>query len=1025
MSQEPVNCPDRASLRGFLDGALPAVHRDAVEAHIENCPACLARLERLIQKSSAAASTSEARDESFPPSSPSLAQWLGQLKEKGSPGSTAGAWTGPDQPSHSATLDFPESPTEDTTVPQGDPAAGGNSLEFLAPSDRPKSLGRLGQYEVLGRIGQGGMGIVLKAHEERLNRIVAVKVLLPALAASPLARRRFLREAQAAAAVCHEHVVTIHAVDEAAGLPYLVMQLVDGVSLQQKLNRDGALSLKEALRIGLQIASGLSAAHAQGLVHRDIKPANILLEDGVARVKITDFGLARAVDDASLTASGTIAGTPNYMSPEQARGEPVDRRSDLFSLGSVLYAMCTGEPPFRATSTVAVLRQVSDEPPRPIQVLNPDVPQWMANIITRLMAKDPAERYQTAAEVAEILASHLAELQQRGQITTTVKSPPVALRRRTLRVTEVAALLFSASALAIGLMTWWLVRTRESARDAAEPLDVAPPAKPSPPFAQVPKRTADPPNSQVAPNVTLAAALCSQAAEALKKNELPLAIGLYTEAIRHEPTSIDALLGRARSYSREEILNWPGAIGDTTEIIRRNPKNAEAFELRAAALERSGAHRPAIDDATEAIRLDPNRVWSYLHRGAAYNSLSDWHRAIVDLDELIRRAPSSPWAWFSRGCAYAGLGINDRARADIDLAIKLAPQFHHMWFQRARIHGKLNEYERAVADLNEATRLTPKAEKHWASFWRAEFYSSFSKLDPAIADYSEAIRLRGDRLKAEDAALYSGRASAYVAHDEIERALADFGVATRLDPKSARTRFNRALALIHKGHWDEAIHELEEARTLAGIEKSLAGACLQTRADCLALADRIEQADRAYDECVKFDPTRAGPILVTRAWSVDRPRGDYAAALKKLDEAAKTGMIIQFLDRGLIYARLGKPDLALADFAEVLNRVKTRPDWFAIPDIRSRWLGFMLGRGRAYLLKGDLYRALSDSDEAVRFAPRSAESRLLRAEVYAKSGKKEPADADRREAARLASDPMLELPEPQVPRKEEVPPARP
>src|SRR5437588_6254974 len=145
-----------------------------------------------------------------------------------------------------------------------------------------------------------------------------------------------------------------HAVEEAGPVPYLVMEYVRGSSLQDRLDQSGPLELKEILRIGMQIASGLAAAHAQGLVHRDIKPANILLENGVERVKLTDFGLARAVDDASLTQSGVVAGTPMYMSPEQADGLPVDCRSDLFSLGSVLYAMCTGRPPFRAPSAVAV-----------------------------------------------------------------------------------------------------------------------------------------------------------------------------------------------------------------------------------------------------------------------------------------------------------------------------------------------------------------------------------------------------------------------------------------------------------------------------------------------------------------------------------------------------------------------------------------------------------------------------------------------------------------------------------------------
>ena len=203
-------------------------------------------------------------------------------------------------------------------------------------------LGRFDGYEIVGIIGFGGMGVVLKGFEPALDRYVAVKLLVPHLASSGAARARFDREARAAAAVLHENVVAIHRVAEAKDLPYLVMPYMAGESLQKRLDERGPMQINQILRIGMQIASGLEAAHAQGLVHRDIKPANILLDKGVERVTITDFGLARAADDASLTRSGVIAGTPLYMSPEQARGEPLDCRSDLFSLGSVLYTMCVG-----------------------------------------------------------------------------------------------------------------------------------------------------------------------------------------------------------------------------------------------------------------------------------------------------------------------------------------------------------------------------------------------------------------------------------------------------------------------------------------------------------------------------------------------------------------------------------------------------------------------------------------------------------------------------------------------------------
>lgn len=280
---------------------------------------------------------------------------------------------------------------------------------FLVPSTKPDSLGRVAHYEVKEVLGRGAFGIVLKAFDEKLHRMVAIKAMAPELAATSPPRKRFLREARSSAAVRDENLVRIYAVEEQP-IPYLVMEYIPGQTLQQALDRLGPLELPEVVRLGQQIAAGLAAAHAQGLIHRDIKPANILLESGIeTRVKITDFGLARAADDASLTQSGIIAGTPLYMAPEQAHGETIDQRADLFSLGSVLYVMCTGRPPFRAPTTLAVLKRVVDDTPRPIREIIPETPAWLCDIVTRLHAKRPNDRYQTAQEVADLLAKRVRD----------------------------------------------------------------------------------------------------------------------------------------------------------------------------------------------------------------------------------------------------------------------------------------------------------------------------------------------------------------------------------------------------------------------------------------------------------------------------------------------------------------------------------------------------------------------------------------------------------------------------------------
>jgi eukaryotic-like serine/threonine-protein kinase len=377
-------------------------------------------------------------------------------------------------------------PPESVTVPAPDhPATASElALDFLAPPEEPGTLGRLERFHVLRVVGRGGMGMVLEALDACLQRKVAIKVMDPQLARDETSRKRFCREARAAAAVVHENVVTIHQVDtdEKHDLPYLVMQYVAGESLQELLDRKGALPVADIVSIGQQIAQGLAAAHSQGLIHRDIKPANVLLDsrsevrssktevkDGQRNatanrrrtgdfgivVKITDFGLARTGMDIRLTQTGFVAGTPLYMAPEQARGEELDQRTDLFSLGGVLYAMCTGQPPFEASTPYLVLRRVTDEQPRPIEEINPDVPDWLSDVIDRLLAKNPDDRLQSAAELSEILGQHLQEVQKAARPTPVTSN---LLKLRTGRTPVVVRGLRWWQAVLVGAGTFALLQ---------------------------------------------------------------------------------------------------------------------------------------------------------------------------------------------------------------------------------------------------------------------------------------------------------------------------------------------------------------------------------------------------------------------------------------------------------------------------------------------------------------------------------------------------------------------------------------
>ncbi|RPI80754.1 MAG: serine/threonine protein kinase, partial [Planctomycetaceae bacterium] len=385
------NCPARGEWTRLLHEALTDDRQRQLEAHLERCPECRKQLDEIAGALPLCPEPVAAEGGG----ATLLESVMRKLLSPAAPAeSTGGAGT-----------------PELLELPPG----------MLEPATRRGSLGRIGHFDVLSVIGRGGLGVVLRAFDPKLNRIVAIKIPAPELVANPMVRRRFQREAQAAAAVTNEHVVRIYAVDEARSIPFLVMEYVDGCSLQQEIDRRGALDVKQVVRVGMQLAQGLAAAHKQGLVHRDIKPANILLDGGLERVKLTDFGLARAIDDATLTQSGTVAGTPQYMSPEQARGETVDSRSDLFSLGGVLYTMCTGRPAFRAETPLAVLRRICDDEPRPLRQINSEIPSWLAEIVETLLRKNPEERYQTAEEVGSALESWLAHLQQ-PQLATPIET---------------------------------------------------------------------------------------------------------------------------------------------------------------------------------------------------------------------------------------------------------------------------------------------------------------------------------------------------------------------------------------------------------------------------------------------------------------------------------------------------------------------------------------------------------------------------------------------------------------------------
>jgi serine/threonine protein kinase len=380
------SCPDAVRLQQLLSGLVTDQEAAPLEEHLEHCAACLLTLRGLPADDTLHADPGSVRNSGELPAAGTGAveDLIRQLKAMRPPGGAAG---GPPSPE------------------PGLQPAGAETYAFLAQPQHPDELGRLAAYRVLKLLGSGGMGFVFQAEDVQLKRHVALKVMRPEAASKPAARERFLREARAAARLKSDHVVSIHQVGEDNGVVFLAMEYLEGVSLEEWLVKGRRPTPAQAARIGRQIALGLAAAHAHGLIHRDVKPGNIWLESAQqGRVKLLDFGLARgAGDDHQLTQCGAVVGTPAYMAPEQARGEKVDARADLFSLGCVLYRLCTGRLPFPGDSTMSILTALAVDNPPPVRELNPDIPPALSELVMGLLSKGPASRPASAQAVADAL----------------------------------------------------------------------------------------------------------------------------------------------------------------------------------------------------------------------------------------------------------------------------------------------------------------------------------------------------------------------------------------------------------------------------------------------------------------------------------------------------------------------------------------------------------------------------------------------------------------------------------------------
>ncbi|HEC33285.1 MAG TPA: tetratricopeptide repeat protein [Chloroflexi bacterium] len=620
----------------------------------------------------------------------------------------------------------------------------------------------LGPYRILEQIGVGGMATVYKAYQPAMERYVAVKVIAPHFAQDETFLRRFRREARAVAQLEHAHILPVHDYGEAEGRPYLVMRYLEAGTLKDRMAQR-PLPLTEVNRIIGQVGSGLDYAHRMGVIHRDVKPSNVLL-DAEGDAFLTDFGLAKMLEaSVQLTETGVGIGTPAYMSPEQGRGERVDSRTDVYSLGVILYEMVTGRPPYEAETPLAVVFKHIQEPlPLPRSV-RPDLSEEMERVILKALAKDPDDRFQTAGEMVRALdgAVRAAEAAARtepavAEVAVEPDERAAARLRRALPAGWARAAMWAGLGLVI-LLALFLILSRVPIRvqisggqlevvriveRTATPTEAAAATTPTSRPTATPTATAEP-AAVSTPGPTISAQEhTDRAEEYVARAHWDEAIAEIARAIEQDPTNPRYYITRAFLYDAGKGM-MEEAIADATKAIELAPTLYDAWIERCVVYMHMEKCALAVADCNEAIRLDPDRLEGYAERGGALSCQGRLDAAIADFDRAIGIDPTSAWAFWNRGMIYEQKGDLDAAIADYSQAIVLEPDdpwaSPDWYYSRAGAYRALGRHEQALADCDAALALVPDDPRGF--YCRGLSEVAMRRIGEARADFEQAVSL--------------------------------------------------------------------------------------------------------------------------------------------------------------------------------------------------------------------------------------------------------------------------------------------
>lgn len=713
-----------------------------------------------------------------------------------------------------------------TFVMDAPPAAAAAAMTWGTIHSQPGAAGpsqfapgsSFGRYRIEALLGEGGMGAVYRAFDTELDRTVALKLVRPELATSPQTMQRFKQELLLASRISHKNVLRIHDLGDFHGVKFISMALVEGQDLATLMERGGRLPLERGLRFARQLCAALEAAHGEGVVHRDLKPQNILI-DGADNVYISDFGLAKSLEaEISMgTRTGQILGTPRYMSPEQVEAKEVDARSDLYSLGLILYEMFTGELPFRGDSAMQLMYQRVTERPRSPRAANAELPEYLANLILKCLEKDPAKRYQSAREVLADLDAQRAPARV-GTDTISIQIPKPTRRGTAIALGAVvlaAGVLAAVPATRRGIVALWPGAAKAAQPDIRFRMAVLPLRVVGDEAAMqyVADGVVDSLRAKLAGlrNVYVPANV-SAAVAALPDRQIADRLGVNIVVRGNLQSAGDQIRVTLRAddiRTGKNLLTreFPGVRQDLLRL------EDQMFNDLADTLT---IQRTSEETARNAMHPTQNlEAYDFYLRGASKlhgkPDVKEYEAGLKLFEEAANRDPSFPLAY--AGIADASLLIGratrdkkvlQRAQEAAEQAERLNPNLPEVHASLGAIYGVLGRIPEAISELKRALALAPNSDLVLRRLGSA--YEKAKQRDQAIAAYREAIRVNPYLGTNYD---YLG--GTYLDLGENQKALDCFLKATELDPQNSDYLSNLAVAYYRMERLDETIVTLQKA----------------------------------------------------------------------------------------------------------------------------------------------------------------------------------------------------------------------